>query len=180
MRAIKHALSASCLLLGMTHLAAAADKIKIEIVESTATIGLISRASPGTPEQIRTHCDTHVDVNCISTVTPSTEPSVTQLPAVLVYEAKAILPDGSHAKLTCFPNRWNKKCKWVESATSSSDGAKCYMEAITAFASNHETTNETKTCTTKNLGAYRAKRNKDDLVIYSANGRLEYRITGPW
>ncbi|MGA9807342.1 MAG: hypothetical protein ACLPH5_14510 [Candidatus Sulfotelmatobacter sp.] len=105
-------------LLGMTRPATATDKIKIEIIEATATIGLIPRASPGTPEQIRTHCDTHVDVNCVSTVTPATEPSSALLPQVLVYTAKAILPDGSHATLTCFPSRWEKKCKWVESASS--------------------------------------------------------------
>ncbi len=179
MRTIAPALLCS-VLLGITHLATAADKIKIEIVESAATIGLIPRTSPGTPEQVRTHCDTRVDVNCVSTVTPATEPSSALLPQVLVYTAKAILPDGSHATLTCFPSRWEKKCKWVESATSTGDGVKCYMEAIAGFASNHENTNETKTCTTKNLGVYRAKRDRDDVVIYSTNGKLEYRITGSW
>jgi len=167
-------------LLGMTRPATATDKIKIEIIEATATIGLIPRASPGTPEQIRTHCDTHVDVNCVSTVTPATEPSSALLPQVLVYTAKAILPDGSHATLTCFPSRWEKKCKWVESASSTGDGAKCYMEAIAGFSSNHENTNETKTCTTKNLGVYSAKRDKDEVVISAPDGKLKYRITGSW
>jgi hypothetical protein len=167
-------------LLGMPRPATAADKIKIEIVEATATIGLIPRTSPGTPEQIHTHCDTHVDVNCVSTVTPATEPSSALLPTILGYEAKAILPGGSHVKLTCFPNRWSKQCKWVESATSTGDGAKCYMEAIAGFAANRVNPNETKTCTTKNLGLCRAKRDKDDVVIYATNGKLEYRITGSW
>jgi hypothetical protein len=162
MRTVANAFLA-CVLLGLTLPATAADKIKIEIVEAIATIGLIPHASPGTPEQIRTHCNTHVAVNCVSTVTPATEPS------------SALL----RAKLTCFPSRSNKKCKWVESATSTGDGAKCYMEAIAAF-SNHGTTNETKTCTTKNLGVYRAKRDKEDVAIYSTHGKLEYRITGSW
>jgi hypothetical protein len=134
------------LLLGMTNLAAAANKIKIEIVEATAIIGLVPHASPATPEQIRTHCDTRVDVNCVSTVTPATEPSVALLPTVLIYEAKAILPDGSHATLTCVPSRWAKKCKMVDS-TGAGDGGKCYMEAVAGFAANQSLT----TGTTYNL-----------------------------
>jgi hypothetical protein len=87
----------------------------------SVTIGLVPHASPGTPEQIRTHCDTHVDVNCVSTVTPATEASVATLPTILIYEAKASLPDGSHATLTCVPNRWAKSCKMVDS-TAAGDG----------------------------------------------------------
>ncbi|MGA7046952.1 MAG: hypothetical protein WBA08_07540 [Candidatus Sulfotelmatobacter sp.] len=64
--------------------------------------------------------------------------------------------------------------------TQTGDGAKCYMEAIAGFASNHENTNETKTCTTKNLGVYSAKRDKDEVVISAPDGKLKYRITGSW
>jgi hypothetical protein len=181
MRTIARALWASCLLLGFSHPATAADKIKIEIVETTMTIGLVPYTSPGTPEQIRTHCDARVDVNCVSTVTPATEPTSYTTPQILAYEIKAILPDGSHAHLMCFPSRLNKKCKGIESSVSSgSDASKCFMEAIAAFASNHENTKETKACTTKNLGVFSAKRDKDEIVISAHNGKVEYRVTGLW
>jgi len=180
-RAIVRALLASGLLFGSPHPADAADKIKIEIVETTMTIGLVPFTSPGTPEQIRTHCDTRVDVNCISTVTPATEPTSYTMPQILVYEVKAILPDGSHAQLMCFPSRWNKKCKGVESSVSNgSDASRCFMDAIATFASNHEDTKKTKTCTTKNLGVFSAKRDKDEVLISAHNGKLEYRVTGSW
>lgn len=173
--------SALCLLvLGVFSPAIAADRIRIEIVEARTTIGLIPKASPGTPEQIRTHCDGRVDVNCVSTVTPATDPSVAMVPTALAYEANAILPDGSHAKLTCFPDRWNKKCKMIESTASRGEGVKCYMEALAAFGADHQNSNETKTCTTKNIGRYSAKRDKDEVVISTQNGKLEYRITGTW
>jgi len=178
MRTVANAFLAS-VLLGLSYPATAADKIKIEIVEATATIGLQPHTSLGTPEQIRTHCDTRVDVNCVSTVTPATEPSSSLLPQVLFYEAKAVLPDGSHATLTCFPSRWNKKCKAIESVASTGDATKCFMEAVAGFAANRDT-KETKTCTTKNLGVYRAKREKDEVMIYAPDGKLEYRITGSW
>jgi hypothetical protein len=54
------------------------------------------------------------------------------------------------------------------------------MDAIAAFASNHDSTKETKTCTTKNLGVFRAKRDKDEVVISAPDGKLEYRITASW
>lgn len=180
MRTLASASLAFYLLLGVSARAAAADKIKLQIVEATSTIGLVPQASPGTPEQIRTHCDTRVDVNCVSTVTPATEPSVAILPTVLAYEANAILPDGSHVKLTCFPSRWNKKCKMIGSTTSTGEAGKCFMEAIAAFAANHDNTNETRTCTTKNLGVFSARRDKDEVVISTRNGKLEYRVTGSW
>jgi len=53
------------------------------------------------------------------------------------------------------------------------------MEAVAGFAANRDT-KETKTCTTKNLGVYRAKREKDEVMIYAPDGKLEYRITGSW
>jgi hypothetical protein len=89
MRAVAPALLASCLLLGVPHSAAAADKNKIEIVETTLTIGLVPHTFPGTPEQIQTHCNILVDVNCNSTVIPATDPSSDFLPEVLSFEVKA-------------------------------------------------------------------------------------------
>ncbi len=181
MRTIVPALLASCLLFGLSRPARAADKIKIEIVETTMTIGLVPYTSPGTPEQIRTHCDTRVDVNCVSTVTPATEPTSYTTPQILAYEVNAILPGGSHAQLMCFPSRWNKRCKGISAiAPNTPDSAKCFMEAIAAFALNHDNPKETKTCTAKNLGVYSAKRDKDEVVISAPNGKLEYRITGSW
>jgi hypothetical protein len=102
MRSVAPALLASYLFLGVPHSATATDKIKIEIVEATTTIVMVAHTFPGTPEQITTHCDTRVDVNCNSTVVPATE-SVSGLVPSLVFRAKAIFPDGSHAELTCFP-----------------------------------------------------------------------------
>jgi hypothetical protein len=181
MRTIVRALLASGLLFGLSHPANAADKIKIEIVETTMTIGLVPYTSPATPEQIRTQCDTRLDVNCVSTVSPATEPTSYTMPQILVYEVKAILPGGSHAQLTCFPSRWNKKCKGIESSVSNgSDASKCFMDAIATFASSHENSKETKTCTTKNLGIFSAKRDRDEVVISAHNGKLEYRVTGSW
>jgi hypothetical protein len=82
--------------------------------------------------------------------------------------------------LTCVPNRWAKKCKMVDSATGADAAGKCYMEAIAGFAANHDNIHEIKTCTTKNLGFYRVKREGLRVVIYAPNGKLEYRITGSW
>jgi len=45
---------------------------------------------------------------------------------------------------------------------------------------NCVTADGTTICTTKNLGIYQAKCNKNDLVIYGPNGKLKYQITGLW
>jgi len=80
MRTVASGLLASCLLLGVPHLAVAADKVRIEIVETTVTVGLLPHTNPGSPEKIDTHCNTHVAGNtargdCDSTVIPATDPT---------------------------------------------------------------------------------------------------------
>jgi hypothetical protein len=183
MRTVTSAFLALCLLLGVSRSATAADKIKIEIVETTMTIGLVPRTFPGTPEQIQTHCSILVDVNCNSTVTPATDPSSGFLPEVLAFEVKAVLPDGSHVKLVCFPSRVNKKCGGiVPVAGSTPDSANCFLDAMVAHAPAVGTT---KSCTTKNLGFYRARWGNDKsglmiLTIYEPGGKKEYRMTGSW
>jgi hypothetical protein len=170
---------ASFLLLGTPH-PAAADKLKIEIVEATTIIVMVAHSSPGMPEQITTHCDTRVDVNCTSTVTPATEPIGGLVPS-FVFKVKAILPDGSHVELTCFPFSWNKECKGVTPMVPNTSTPGCILDAIAAFATNaHAAAGNSASCTTKNLGSYQVKRNKNDLVIYAPNGKLKYMITGSW
>ena len=131
---------------------------------------MVPRTFPGTPEQINTHCDASVqgntaNGNCNTTVTRATNPSTGLMPSTL-YSAKAILPDGSHAALACFP--WNNNCGAIAPTTPERSSSKC------------DTAGGDTTCTTKNLGVYQARRNKNDLVIYGPNGKLKYQITGSW
>jgi hypothetical protein len=88
-------------LLGSPHSATAADKFKIEIVETTMTVGLVSETLPGKPEQIATHCN-KTGTDCNSTVIPAADPSNRVLPEILSFEAKATFPDGSHVKIDVF------------------------------------------------------------------------------
>jgi hypothetical protein len=126
MRAFAPALLIAYLLFGVPHLATAANKIKIEIVETTMTIGMVPHTGPGTPEHISTHCN-RMGTDCDSTVIPATDPSSSSVPEILSFEAKAIFPDGSHVKLMCFPSRWNKKCGGIiPIAGSALDSAKCF------------------------------------------------------
>jgi hypothetical protein len=184
MRIVSVALLGSCMLPGASHPATAADKIKIEIVEATTTIGLVPRTFPGTPEQIRTRCDTRVDVNCNSTVIPATEPSSELLPEVLSFELRAIFPDGSHVKLVCSPSSLNKKCGGIiPIAGSTPESVNCFLSAMaspTTWAAS--AAGATKDCTNRNLGIYRAKWEYDklSLLIYEAGGKKEYRIAGSW
>lgn len=171
MRTITLALLVSYLLLGVPHPATAADKIKIKIVEATMTIGLASHTDPGTPEQIHTHCN-RAGTDCNSTVIPATDPSSSLLPQILSFEVKAILPDGSHVELMCFPSRLNKGCGGITPIAGSPaaiqdkekldsldfpDSVKCFNDAVMAFIKNVLAADKTATCTTKNLGFYQAK-----------------------
>jgi hypothetical protein len=182
MRAVGHELLVLCLLLGVSRPSMAADKIRVEIVEATATLVLVARTSPGTPEQIRTHCNMLVDVNCTSTVIPATDPSSSLVPEVALFDAKAVLPDGSHVELTCSPSPWNKKCRDIAPIVpNAQDSAKCFLDAIATLAANpHAAVGSTASCTTKNLGFYRGVRNKDEIVIHGPDGKLQYRISGSW
>jgi hypothetical protein len=180
MRTVAPALLASYLLFGMPHSAIAADKIKIEIVEVTTMIVMVAHTFPGTPEQITTHCDVRVDINCNSTVTPAADPASGLVPS-FVFSAKAILPDGSHVELTCFPISRDKGCKGITPLTTNNSMPGCVLDAIAAFARNAQAVaGNTASCTTKNPGFYQAKREKNGLVIYSPNGKLRYQIAGSW
>jgi hypothetical protein len=122
-----------------------------------------------------------VDVNCTSTVTPATDP-VSGLVPSFVFSARAILPDGSHVEMTCFPILGDKACKGITPQLTTNDTTPgCVLDAIAAFARSSQTASgNAATCTTKGLGFYQAKRDKNDVVIYARNGKLRYRITGSW
>lgn len=154
-----------------TSSAAAADKIKVEIVEATNTIVMVPHTFPGTPEEINTHCNASVAGNtangdCNTTVKPATDPTTGLMPSAQ-YSAKAILPDGTHAALVCYP--WNKNCGSIEPMATEKSSFNCDASG-----------GGNMTCIRKNLGVYRAKRDKNDLVIYGPNGKLKYQITGGW
>jgi len=170
-RAVADTFLATCLLLGASALAMAADKIKVEIVETTDIILMVPHTFPGSPEQINTHCDASVAGNaargdCNTTVLPATEPTSGSMPS-FNHSAKAILPDRSHAVLACFP--WNKACGAIAPIAPERSSSNC-----------DATAGGNTICTTKGLGVYQAKRNKNDLVIYTPNGKVKYQITGSW
>ncbi len=171
-RAVAPTLLASCLLAGARP-AAAADKIKIEIVEATTTIGLVPHTFAGTPERIQTHCDIRTDVNCNSTVIPGTAPSSDLLPQVLLFEVKAILPDHSHLTLICIPSVVNKKCGGIiPVAGSTPDSMSCFLNAMAnpeAWGASASVAGATKTCTTTNLGFYRGEMRTRILSWWSTN-----------
>ena len=160
----------SVLFLGLCS-AMAADKITVEIVEATNTILMVPHTFPGSPERIDTHCTASATGNtansdCTTVGRPATEPIAGSMPTV-EYSAKAILPDGSHSALTCYP--WNKNCGIIDPVASEKSSRNCDTNG-----------DGNMTCTTKNLGVYRAKRDKNDLVIYGPSGKLKYQITGSW
>ncbi len=170
MRNSASAFLAICLLLGLPFVAIAADKIKVEIVETTNTVLLVPHTFPGTPEQVNTHCRAAVNGNtatgdCSTTVTPASDATTGLMPTPL-FSAKAILPDGSHAALACFP--WNKNCAAIAPIAAERSSPDC------------TTAGSATLCTTKNLGTYQAKRDKNELLIFTPNGKLKYRITGSW
>ncbi|MGA2202026.1 MAG: hypothetical protein ABSG40_08700 [Terriglobales bacterium] len=245
MRAVIVALLAFCLLLGLPHVATAAGKTKIEIVEATTTVGTTLRTDPGSPEQIHTQCNS-AGTDCNSTVIPATDPSSSLIPWVLSFEIKAIFPDGSHVELMCFPSplsapseqpqapplgggramqtigavmqiknsrRPSERCGGIAPSAGSpaaiqdkekldslevSDSFKCFNDAAMAFIKNVLAADKTATCTTKNLGFYKAKWEYDknieritdhlkynlrpgpDLVIYSRYGKVRYQVKGSW
>ena len=178
MRAFAPAFLIAYSLLGVTHPAAAADKFKIEIVETTMTIGLVPHTDPGTPEHISTHCN-RTGTDCDSTVIPATDPSSSLLPEILSFEAKAIFPDGSHVKLMCFPSRLNKKCGGIMPIAGSGtlDSANCFLDAM---VTNAPAVGTTKSCTAKNLGFYQAKIDKNVNLVISATRKVTYQMKGSW
>jgi hypothetical protein len=150
--------------------ALAADKIKVQIVETTQTTVVVPLTTPGNPEQINTHCDASVNGNtasgdCKTIVTPATDATIAPMPTFL-FSAKAILPDGSHAALAC--GLLDKNCWAIPPTTTERSTSDCITAAKVTI------------CTRKSLGTYQAKRNKDELLIYTPTGRVKYQITGSW
>jgi len=155
--------------LALPQFIAAADKFNIEIVESTSVIQLLNATIPDSPEQMDTHCSASATgstttEDCKTTVKPATQPTAGVRP-LFRFSAKAILPDASHVWLMCFQG--DKDCAGIATVEEKSTG-------------NCETKGNTITCTAKDLGTYKAKRDKNDLVIYGPKGKLKYRIVGSW
>lgn len=88
-----------------------------------------------------------------------------QVPHFL-FSAKAILPDGSHAELSC--NAGDNGCAGIEPIAAEKSSTNC------------ETAGNITTCTTKNLGTYPVKRDGNYLTIYGPRGKLKYHIVGSW
>jgi len=158
-----------CLVVALSLPAVAADKIKIDIVESRMKTQTVDVMIPGSPEQADASCTTTAitdSVHCKSSVTPATSPASGQR-LILQFFANAILPDGSHALLICLAGV-DKDCAGIAPQAPEKSTLKC------------ETAGNIVTCTDKNLGVYEAKRDKNDLVIYGPKGKLKYHIAGSW
>jgi hypothetical protein len=84
----------------------------------------------------------------------------------LMFGAKAILPDGSHADLSCIAG--DNGCAGIEPAVAEKSSSDC------------ESAGSITTCTTRHLGIYPMKRNKNYLTIYGPTGKLKYHIVGSW
>jgi hypothetical protein len=148
----------------------ATSKIRVEIVETTQTTIIVPLTTPGAPEQIDTHCTASVNGNsasgdCKTIATPATDSTTAPMPTFL-FSAKAVLPDGSHATLTC--GLLDKNC-WAIPPTKPEQSA-----------SDCTTAGKATICTRKDLGVYQAKRNKNELLIYTPVGKVKYQITGSW
>jgi hypothetical protein len=82
----------------------------------------------------------------------------------LMFSAKAILPDGSHADLSCIAG--DSGCAGIEPMVAEKS------------SSNRESSGNITTCTTRQLGTYPVKRDKNYLTIYGPSGKLKYHIVG--
>jgi|GEM_PF-2935040 len=85
--------------------------------------------------------------------------------------AKVILPDGSHASLTCGARSADKNCAKIEPIAP---------EKMPPDATTCSTLGQQTTCVTRNLGIYEADRKGNELTIHAPNGRLKFRIIGSW
>lgn len=83
-----------------------------------------------------------------------------------LFSAKAILPDGSHADMSCLAG--DNGCAGIEPMIAEKSSTNC------------ETGGSITTCTTRNLGTYPAKRDKNYLTIYTPTAKLKYHIVGSW
>jgi hypothetical protein len=84
----------------------------------------------------------------------------------LMFSAKVILPDGSHAELSCIAG--DNGCARIEPMVGERSSSNC------------ETAGNITTCTTRHLGIYPVKRDKNYLTIYGPAGKLKYHIIGSW
>ena len=84
----------------------------------------------------------------------------------LLFSAKAILPDGSHAELSCIAG--DNGCAGIEPMAAEKSSLNC------------ETAGNMTTCTTRDLGIYPTKRDRNYLTIYGPRGKLKYHIVGSW
>ena len=145
----------------------AGQKIKIEIVEATRNVLVTGGPKPASPEKTETHCKTsETDAaktqDCTTVTTPAVPASNTPPQMAVSFSAKIILPDGTHARIFCTER--SDGCGSIESATP-------------------ERTKETwvgASKTTTGLRMFEAKRNKNEIVIYTPNGKRKYQIIGLW
>jgi len=84
----------------------------------------------------------------------------------LMFSAKAILPDGSHAHLSCIAG--DNGCAGIEPMVAEKSSSNC------------DTAGNITTCTTRHLGIYSAKRDNNYLTIYGPAAKLKYHIVGSW
>jgi hypothetical protein len=86
---------------------------------------------------------------------------------VASFRAKAILPDGAHAMLTC--QAGEKECAGFQSFSSEKPPD-----------SGCDRSHMVVTCSATDLGYFSARRDGDDVLIYVPKGKRKYRITGSW
>jgi hypothetical protein len=89
------------------------------------------------------------------------------------FTLKAILPDGSHALLTC--NAADKKCGGVQIDAPEKmppDSKKCDTSSPPGFT--------VTTCVTKNLGSYKFRRLHNIITLYSGGRKSEFTVTSSW
>jgi hypothetical protein len=92
-----------------------------------------------------------------------------------VYTAKVILPDGTHAKLSCL-NGFSSGCGPIESfhpERLAPDSKQCTSKPGTGGTLF-------MTCTMIDLGFYDATRQKNDLIIVVPDGTAQYHIDSSW
>jgi hypothetical protein len=98
------------------------------------------------------------------------------------YEAKLVLPDGSHALASCVWVPGAITCGNIESfrpEKMTPDSKTCVTQPMVRNGQTVPKTSET-TCTVKGLGSYYATRTANDLKISTPVGDLTFHITGSW
>jgi hypothetical protein len=87
---------------------------------------------------------------------------------------RAILPDGSHARLFCSIVD-DTKCQGLQSFAPEKmpvDSETCDTSVMGTFS--------VIDCKTSNLGAFKFKRSGNDILIYSGSGKAKLRVVGSW